>query len=299
MIRMIEHNDVVQFHRVLSKFNRKRLMPRRFDQGSWQDDLETEFAMRLAEGDMVQHEILTIRDWMRDIPKDLDQFLEWFENLKFVGLGQNDPVFQWLAEEATFPEMKWFIEQEVAGEAGFEDLVALTQVKFPARAKLELARSMHGPMLSQLSSDLGLGGHESDSIPEALALNNLLVAFATNRRFAYHSIGALGVTELTAPSRAKKILEGLKRLGVESLGQRYYLFHPTLDLKHSKSWSREVFRPIIQNNPQLIVPIAEGAILRLHAGARCFERYREVLWNKNPKRKTQTHRFSEVHALSS
>ncbi|MCA8887010.1 MAG: iron-containing redox enzyme family protein, partial [Hyphomonadaceae bacterium] len=37
--------------------------------------------------------------------------------------------------------MRWFVEQEAAGEAGFDDLVAMSQVKMPAPAKLELARN--------------------------------------------------------------------------------------------------------------------------------------------------------------
>ena len=58
--------------------------------------------------------------------------------------------------------MKWFLQQEVAGEAGFDDLVAMTQVKLPCRAKLEMARNywdemgqghgpaMHGALLDRL-----------------------------------------------------------------------------------------------------------------------------------------------------
>jgi hypothetical protein len=37
--------------------------------------------------------------------------------------------------------LKWFLTQEAAGEAGFDDLVAMTQVKVSDRAKLELARN--------------------------------------------------------------------------------------------------------------------------------------------------------------
>jgi hypothetical protein len=37
--------------------------------------------------------------------------------------------------------MLWFLTQEVAGEAGFDDLLALTQVKMPITAKLEMARN--------------------------------------------------------------------------------------------------------------------------------------------------------------
>ncbi len=64
--------------------------------------------------------------------------------------------------------MRWFLQQEVAGEAGFDDLVAMCQVKMPTQAKLELARNywdemgrgaeagMHGPMLDQLAKALEL-----------------------------------------------------------------------------------------------------------------------------------------------
>ena len=67
--------------------------------------------------------------------------------------------------------MKWFIEQEVAGEAGFDDLLALTQIKMPEQAKLEMARNywdemgrgaskgMHGPMLERLARYLELEPH--------------------------------------------------------------------------------------------------------------------------------------------
>ena len=37
-----------------------------------------------------------------------------------VGPGQGDPLFPWLAEEASRDELRWFFEQEAAGEAGFE-----------------------------------------------------------------------------------------------------------------------------------------------------------------------------------
>ena len=45
--------------------------------------------------------------------------------------GQGDPLFPWLAEKAGADQLRWFFEQEAAGEAGFDDLVAYTQVKLP------------------------------------------------------------------------------------------------------------------------------------------------------------------------
>jgi hypothetical protein len=82
--------------------------------------------------------------------------------------GQQHPLFDWLAQEATLPQMRWFLTQEAAGEAGFEDLLACTQVKLPPQPKLECARNfwdemghgkqsaMHGQMLEHMVRELGL-----------------------------------------------------------------------------------------------------------------------------------------------
>ena len=124
--------------------------------------------MRLLEGAFIEAERARIAPRVAAVPDDADGFLAWFEALKETGPGQNDPLFPWLAEDAPFEDMRWFLLQEVAGEAGFDDLVALTQVKMPTRAKLELARNywdemgrgaeagMHGPMLAQLADALEL-----------------------------------------------------------------------------------------------------------------------------------------------
>ena len=186
--------------------------------------------------------------------------------------------------------MVWFLRQEVAGEAGFEDLVALTQVKMPERVKLELARNywdemgrgnasgMHGPMLTRLAQELGiLEADPAGLVWESLALANLMVALAANRHYAYHAIGALGAIELTAPGRAVKVNAALKRIGIDGSARVYFALHATLDIKHSKAWNEEVIGPLVDDNPLLAQPIAEGALMRLRAGARCFERYRREL----------------------
>jgi hypothetical protein len=182
------------------------------------------------------------------------------------------------------------LQQEVAGEAGFDDLVALTQVKMPPGVKLELARNywdemgqghpegMHGPMLARLAESFELQSDSGTVVAESLALGNLMVALATNRCFAYHSLGALGAIELTAPGRAAQVNQALKRLGLGGETRQYFALHATLDVKHSETWNREVLRPLVASNPNLAPAIAEGALLRLTAGARCFARYRSELW---------------------
>ena len=75
-----------------------------------------------------------------------DAFIAWFEELRENGPGQGDPLFPWLATTATREQMRWFLTQEVAGEAGFDDLLALTQIKMSERAKLEMARNFWDEM---------------------------------------------------------------------------------------------------------------------------------------------------------
>jgi len=225
-------------------------------------------------------------------PKTPTAFLSWFEALRETGPGQGDPLFPWLAQHASLDEMRWFLAQESAGEAGFDDLVAMTQVKMPTRVKLELARNywdelgrgreggMHGPMLERMSQELALGArlHGATPVEESLALANLMIGFASKRCYAFHSIGALGVIELSAPARAAQVNAGLKRLGVPPHTRQYFALHATLDLKHSAAWNAEVIAPLIEEDPRRCVAIAEGALMRLRAGLRCFERYRGSLF---------------------
>ncbi|HKU42215.1 MAG TPA: iron-containing redox enzyme family protein [Polyangiales bacterium] len=260
------------------------------DAPDWQSSLAAEYKLRRLEHEFVEAEAQALRSWASEAPSDPDRFVEWFEALERVGPGQHDPLFPWLAEHATLDELRWFLRQEMAGEAGFDDLVALTQLKLPVRAKLELARNywdemgqgnesgMHGPMLEYLGKALELAPSGDDIVWESLALSNLMVALAANRRYAYQSVGALGVIELTAPGRAAHVNRGLKRLGVPGEARRYYALHATLDIKHSRAWNREVLQPLVASDPRVASSIAEGALMRLMAGARCFERYRRELF---------------------
>jgi hypothetical protein len=223
-------------------------------------------------------------------PTGADAFIEWFEALQYEGPGQGDPLFPWLAEKASVGEISWFMEQEAAGEAGFDDLVAYTQVKLPARAKLELARNywdemgrgnpkgMHGPMLDVLIETLKLKPSIDTTVWQSLALANAMTAMATNRRYAWQSVGALGAIELTAPGRSAATAQALRRLGFSAEDRRYFDLHAVLDVKHSEAWNKEALRPLVEEDPRRATAIAEGALMRLKCGERCFGRYREHLW---------------------
>jgi hypothetical protein len=279
--------DHSELHQRLVDFNRARLSPDR-DPVHWRRFLDEEREIRIAEGEFIERERANVAGALEDVPRDPRAFVAWFEELKSRGPGQGDPLFPWLSTRATLGEMRWFLRQEVAGEAGFDDLVSLTQVKLPVRPKLEMARNywdemgrgteggMHGPMLARLALELGLGDSD-DVVWESLALGNLMVGLALNRHLTYQSIGALGAIELTAPGRAAQVNAGLKRLGVGGEARRYFALHATLDVKHSEGWDAEVLHPLVADRPDCAWYLAEGALMRLSAGARCFARYRREL----------------------
>jgi hypothetical protein len=141
-------------------------------------------------------------------------------------------------------------------------------------------------MLGRLAEELALADLDATQpiVWQSLALGNIMLGLAANRRYAYQSLGALGAIELTAPGRARCVNVGLKRLDVAPHARHYFALHATLDVKHSAAWNAEVLRPIVSANPQAAQAIAEGALLRLHAGQRCFERYREELGLNHPSR---------------
>ena len=279
------------FHQRLTTWNARRLKPG-VPYADWAQDAQEDAEMTLIEGAWVEQLREAAAPWLADLPEDPEGFVSWFEALKGTGPGENDPLFPWLAEEASLEEMRWFLLQEVAGEAGFEDLVAMAQVRMPDRPKLELARNywdemgrgnaggMHGPMLAKLAQHLDLNPTISSTVWPSLALGNLLVAFSTTRRYAFHALGALGAVELTAPWRAGHVAEGLKRLGVGP-ERKYYALHATLDVEHSRTWNEEVLTPLSEAQPETVRSLAEGAVMRLMMGAACYEAYRAHLWEQH------------------
>lgn len=274
-----------KLHTQLARFNQQRLAPN-FIHDNWAIQTLHDAHLLVKEGNFVENERQHIQQYLDYMPIEAEPFVRWFENLKHEAPGQDDALFPWLATKATMEQMCWFLQQEAAGEAGFDDLVAMTQLKLPTRAKLEMARnywdemgrghenSMHGLMLEKTVKDLHLAPTIDETVWESLALANLMLAMAMNRRYAYQSVGALGAIEMTAPTRVGLVNEGLKRLNVDFETRKYFQLHATLDIKHSKAWNSEVIYSLVKSNPQTAKPIAEGALMRLCCGARSYKKYK-------------------------
>jgi pyrroloquinoline quinone (PQQ) biosynthesis protein C len=276
--------DPFAFHSRLAKFNNVRLAIGA-PSPSWETDERDELTFRLLEGRFLEQLRAYTKPLTSRKTNNPDEFVAWFESLAEWGPGQQHPLFDWLANTATAEQMKWFLTQEAAGEAGFEDLVAYTQVKLPVQAKLECARNywdemgrgkpkaMHGPLLENMVVELGLQPAIDSTVWESLALANTMLGLARSRRYTYHSLGALGVIELTAPWRAARVAEGMRRLGFSHKARAYFDLHAVLDVKHSQAWIKEIIRPLAASQFECAQFLAEGALMRLQCGKLCFDRY--------------------------
>lgn len=282
-------NDV--FQRALSHWNRERLAPQ-FPGADTAARMDRDARMMRLELGFLEELRAEIADEAALAPTDADGFIAWFEALEENGPGQHDRLFDWLEAEATLDDLRLFLAQEAAGEAGFDDLVAMTQVRLPDRPKMELARNywdemgrgnpkgMHGPMLEYVVEALELKPEIESTCWESLALANAMTAMASNRSYAWHSVGALGAIELTAPARSAATSKTMRRLGFDAKLRRYFDLHAVLDIKHSEEWNKEAIRPAVENSdegPKRARAMAEGALMRLKCGERCFARYREML----------------------
>lgn len=285
--------DPAQFHLELARFNQRRLAVGLPD-ADWVQTLQDDLQHQLDEGAFLEAMREEVSALAARAPTAPEAFVHWFEQLRAEGPGQHDPLFDWLAREASLAQMRWFLMQEAAGEAGFEDLLAQVQLKMPLRPKLAMARnfwdemgrgkteSVHGELLAALVAHLGLAPRLETTVWEALALANTMVGLACNRRYAYQAVGALGVIELTAPDRVACVARGLERLGIDRPLRHYFELHSAIDLRHARDWNRDVIAPLVRADARCARHIAEGALMRLTAGARCFRRYREALWSAPP-----------------
>ncbi|WP_426266966.1 iron-containing redox enzyme family protein [Sphingomonas sp. LHG3443-2] len=283
------YNDV--FQRALSHWNHDRLGPQ-FPGAEAAARIDRDARMMRLELGFLEDLRAEVVEQAAEAPTDADGFIAWFEALEEKGPGQHDRLFDWLEAEATVDELKVYLTQEAAGEAGFDDLVAMTQVRLPVRPKMELARNywdemgrgnpkgMHGPMLDYVVEALELTPQIDTTCWESLALANAMTGMAANRSYAWHSVGALGVIELTAPARSAAVSRSMRRLGFDAKLRRYFDLHAVLDIKHSEEWNKEAIRPAVEDaaeGPARARAMAEGALMRLKCGERCFNRYREML----------------------
>ncbi len=274
-------------HRRLAEFNRLRLLPE-LDVADWQQQLRHETELRIVEGHFIESERAAVREVAQSVPTQPRDFVSWFESLKEGASQQSTRFMSWLATTATRNDMSWFLTQELAGTGALEDLLALTQVKLPRRARMELARDYWDEMghghasatRSQLTEGLRHDLHaDTTQSPtwESLARDNLMLGLATNRRYAFQSIGALGAVDLFGADRAAAISAGLTRLGFSADSSGYFAVRAKLCSLRGYGWLQGAILPLVAQDARRAIAIAEGALLLMTADLRCFRCYEREL----------------------
>ncbi len=104
-----------QLHLELNALHRERLSPG-VPTDDWRERLLLNAERALLEGRFLEEERLRVASRARTAPREAHAFAAWFDALREHGPGQFDPLFDYLAEEATREEVTWFLRQEVAGE---------------------------------------------------------------------------------------------------------------------------------------------------------------------------------------
>jgi hypothetical protein len=163
------------------------------------------------------------------------------------------PVYEWLAEEATLEQTVEYLSVEGGPDGGFDDLVAACQIGIDGVAKLELAQNywdemgngrlerVHTELHRKLARALRLRAIPRHELPlEALERAALGAVLATNRWLQPEMIGALGLIELQAGPRCRKVVRGLERLGCGWDAIDFYAEHAQADPRHGKDWVDKV-----------------------------------------------------------
>jgi len=180
-------------------------------------------------------------------------------------------VYDWLAQEADLEEIVDFLSLEGGPDGGFDDLVAACQIGLDGTPKLELAQNywdemgngslarVHTELHRKLSRALGLSCPAPHAQPVAALERSVLTGLlATNRWLQPELLGALGLLELQAGPRCRKVVAALERIGAGEDAIDFYAEHATVDPRHGKDWVDKAVAPF-EDDPKWVAGIVRGA----------------------------------------
>jgi hypothetical protein len=192
-------------------------------------------------------------------------------------------AYEWLARSATWPEVVRFLALEGGPDGGFDDLVALCQVGLAGAPKVELARNywdelgrgdaaaVHTVLHDRLVAAVVLPRiPPADQPVEALERAALGGLLATNHWLQPEMLGALGLTELQAGPRCRKVLAAFDRLDAPADAYPFYAEHADVDPVHGKDWLENAIVPVVDIHPEWAPRILRGAFWRSHVNAAFF-----------------------------
>jgi hypothetical protein len=105
---------------------------------------------------------------------------------------------------------------------------------------------------------------------EALQRSALGGLLSTNRWLQPEMVGALGLTELQAGPRCRKVLAGLRRVGAPDGAFPFYEEHAEVDPHHGLAWVNNAVVPLVDDQPDWGPRIVRGAQWRSTVNNRFF-----------------------------
>lgn len=218
--------------------------------------------------------------------------------MRRIARRDDDGVYDWLASTANAAQLRRFLALEGGPDAGFDDLVATAQVGITGGPKVvmganywdEMGRGnlddVHTTLHDRMVAALDLPRIPRSQLPQSSldrsALNGLL---ATNRWLQPELIGALGLLELQAGPRCRKVVQALTRLGAPADALPFYEEHAVTDPRHGKEWLDGVVSPLVDLHPSWGPRIVRGAAWRAEVNRRMFADARRLLQG-------DTHRYA-------
>ena len=192
-------------------------------------------------------------------------------------------VYDWLAEAATREEVLAFLSMEGGPDGGFDDLVAACQIGLSGPAKLEMAvnywdemgngelEDVHTELHHDMARALGLEPpHREFEATASLLRAALGGLLATNRHLQPEMVGALGVIELQAGPRCRRVLTAFDRLGLPEEARPFYEVHAAVDPRHGKDWLDNVVASLA-GEPGFAEGMVRGAQWRAVVNRRFFD----------------------------
>jgi hypothetical protein len=236
------------------------------------------------ERDMLQRARAGYDLTLESLPADPAEFSAWYRDTAFSHPLYEHDLYSFVASEATRDQLEWFFRMECAGEAAFDDLVALAQVGTRGEVKIEMAsnywdemgrgksHAVHTHLFHRLIEGLELEAPEASELPwQVLAGVNVMLWSCIPRRNAFRAQGVLGAVELLAPQRCTRLVHGALRVGIRKKTVVYYGAHAIIDIGHAEGWLAHVVEPQVRAIPESRLGIAEGLIVRADASLDYFD----------------------------
>ncbi|MBA3652689.1 MAG: iron-containing redox enzyme family protein [Actinobacteria bacterium] len=212
------------------------------------------------------------------------------EAMRRIARRSDDGIYDWLATSADWEQLVAFLAIEGGPDGGFDDMVALCQVGIRGPAKVVFGANywdemgqgdptaVHTSMHERLVAAIDMPVIARSELPlSALYRTGLNGLLATNRWLQPEMIGALGLLELQAGPRCRRVLRALERLGAPADAFPFYEEHAVTDPMHGKAWLDDAVQPLIEANPAWANRIVRGAQWRSEANGRLFAELNTLL----------------------